>query len=75
MQDTINEQNAEIVKLQEQVQKLRNDMECKLCCERAMNAMFYPCGHIGSCMECAARVYCCPWCRAIPVDVIKIHRQ
>ena len=36
---------------------------CKICYESEMNALFYDCGHVAACDECARQVDHCPVCR------------
>ncbi|KAL8730105.1 MAG: hypothetical protein Q9166_004304 [cf. Caloplaca sp. 2 TL-2023] len=36
---------------------------CKICYESEMDALFYDCGHVVACEECARQVDVCPVCR------------
>lgn len=36
---------------------------CKLCLDRPMKSIFFPCNHIISCIECSTQVDNCPQCR------------
>ncbi|KAL8682394.1 MAG: hypothetical protein Q9186_001584, partial [Xanthomendoza sp. 1 TL-2023] len=36
---------------------------CKICYENEMDALFYDCGHVVACEECARQVDVCPVCR------------
>ena len=51
------------------------DLEiCRICYESEMNALFFRCGHVVACEECARQVKDCPVCRK-PVDaVVKIWK-
>ena len=45
-------------------EKVSEDAElCGICMERLKNAVIIPCGHLGYCMECLAKVSDCPICR------------
>lgn len=47
---------------------------CRICYETEMDALFFRCGHVAACEECARQVKDCPVCRK-PVDaVVKIYR-
>ena len=47
---------------------------CRICYETEMDALFYRCGHVVACEECARQVSDCPVCRR-PVDaVVKIWK-
>lgn len=35
---------------------------CPICCEREINSIFIPCGHIYCCLECSYNVDPCPLC-------------
>ena len=51
------------------------DLEiCRICYEAEMDALFFRCGHVAACEECAKQVKDCPVCRK-PVDaVVKIYK-
>jgi len=51
------------------------DLEiCRICYESEMDALFFRCGHVVACEECARQVKDCPVCRK-PVDaVVKIWK-
>ena len=42
---------------------------CKICYESEMDALFYRCGHVAACENCARQVRDCPVCRR-PVDAV-----
>ena len=48
---------------------------CKICYEVEMNALFYDCGHVAACEECARQVDQCPVCRKRVVAVVRIWRS
>ncbi|CAL8102268.1 unnamed protein product [Calicophoron daubneyi] len=52
------------VEVQELVQeRLREVALCRLCVDAPISRVFFPCGHIVCCADCAERVDQCPICR------------
>lgn len=47
---------------------------CKICYENEQDALFYDCGHVTSCEECARQLDACPICRKSVRAVVKIWR-
>ncbi|KAL8737721.1 MAG: hypothetical protein Q9181_001406 [Wetmoreana brouardii] len=47
---------------------------CKICYESEMDALFYDCGHVVACEDCARQVDTCPVCRKSVRGVCKIWR-
>ncbi|KAK4692119.1 hypothetical protein P7C71_g5021, partial [Lecanoromycetidae sp. Uapishka_2] len=47
---------------------------CKICYEGEMDALFYDCGHVVACEECARQVDVCPVCRRAVRAVVRIWR-
>ncbi|KAL8706604.1 MAG: hypothetical protein Q9201_000351 [Fulgogasparrea decipioides] len=47
---------------------------CKICYESEMDALFYDCGHVVACEECARQVDTCPVCRKSVRGVCRIWR-
>ena len=47
---------------------------CKICFENEMDSLFYRCGHVVACEECARQVKDCPICRRVVDAVVKIWR-
>ena len=47
---------------------------CKICFEQEMDALFYRCGHVAACEECARQVKDCPICRREVHAVVKIWK-
>lgn len=47
---------------------------CQICYESEQDALFYDCGHVCACVECARQVETCPVCRRSVVAVVKIYR-
>lgn len=55
-----------------------NDSKCIICLEDDADAVFYRCGHLGTCYSCALRMKSttgnCPVCRAPIVDILRAYR-
>ncbi|KAL8870455.1 MAG: hypothetical protein Q9174_003509 [Haloplaca sp. 1 TL-2023] len=47
---------------------------CKICYEGEMDAVFFDCGHIVACLECARLVESCPICRKSVRGVCRVFR-
>ncbi|KPI38884.1 uncharacterized protein AB675_5744 [Cyphellophora attinorum] len=47
---------------------------CQICYTDKINALFFDCGHVGTCMECAKQCECCPICRKEIKQVVKMFR-
>lgn len=47
---------------------------CKICFEQEMDALFYRCGHVVACEECARQVKDCPVCRRGVDGVVRIYK-
>ncbi|MCJ1440037.1 MAG: hypothetical protein MMC23_000519 [Stictis urceolatum] len=47
---------------------------CKICYENEMDALFFRCGHVAACENCARQVSDCPVCRKPVEHVVKIFR-
>ncbi|KAI9730596.1 MAG: hypothetical protein M1834_008060 [Cirrosporium novae-zelandiae] len=47
---------------------------CQICYEKEMDALFYKCGHVCACVDCARCVEVCPVCRSGVVDVVRIWK-
>jgi E3 ubiquitin-protein ligase XIAP len=43
---------------------------CKICCDKEMNAILFPCMHIVACVPCAFSLDSCPVCRK-PISEVK----
>ena len=48
---------------------------CQICYSEAINALFYDCGHVCACVECARQVDTCPICRRSVKSVIRMFRS
>ena len=45
------------------IEAISNEKLCPLCCERKINSIIIPCGHICICLQCSFNVDKCPICR------------
>ncbi|CAG7733667.1 unnamed protein product [Allacma fusca] len=56
-------------------------VECVICCERPVDSVFYSCGHMCMCYQCATDYWktkdkgWCPICRATITDVIRTYKS
>ncbi|KAL9621441.1 MAG: hypothetical protein Q9160_004084 [Pyrenula sp. 1 TL-2023] len=46
---------------------------CQICYGEAQDALFYDCGHVCACLECARQVESCPICRRAVKGVVRIY--
>ncbi|MCJ1421144.1 hypothetical protein MMC32_007506 [Xylographa parallela] len=52
------------------------DLEtCRICYEAQIDALFYRCGHVVACEECAKQVEVCPICRTPVGAVVKMWKS
>lgn len=47
---------------------------CQICYGESVDALFYDCGHVCACVECAKQVDVCPICRKSVQQVVKIWK-
>lgn len=47
---------------------------CRICYEAQIDALFYRCGHVVACEECAKQVEVCPICRVAVSAVVKMWK-
>jgi len=61
--------------LQQQASGERRDEDlCKICYDRDIDVVLYPCGHFVLCRWCAQKVSDCPVCRFVITDVIRTYK-
>ncbi len=48
---------------------------CQICMAEEIDALFYDCGHVCSCVECAKQVESCPICRKTVRHVVRMYRS
>lgn len=49
--------------LEEENRRLKEARLCKICMDEEVGVVFVPCGHLVTCVNCAANVQDCPMCR------------
>lgn len=52
----------------------RDEDLCKICYDRDIDVVLYPCGHLILCRWCAQKVSDCPVCRFVITDVIRTYK-
>ncbi|KAH3738027.1 baculoviral IAP repeat-containing protein 7-B-like [Dreissena polymorpha] len=48
---------------EDELRKMQESLQCKICMERQVALTFLPCGHFVTCEECGSKVHRCPMCR------------
>ena len=48
--------------------------QCQICYDQEIDALFFDCGHVCSCVECAKQCEACPICRRQIRQVVKMYR-
>ena len=48
---------------------------CQICYGEEIDALFYDCGHVCACVECAKQVDSCPICRKSVRHVVRMYRS
>lgn len=48
---------------------------CQICYGEEIDALFYDCGHVCACVDCAKQVDSCPICRKNVRQVVKMYRS
>lgn len=59
---------------QQRIDSRRDEDLCKICYDRDIDVVLYPCGHFILCQWCAAKVSDCPVCRFVITDVIRTYK-
>ncbi|KAI9656161.1 MAG: hypothetical protein M1829_000429 [Trizodia sp. TS-e1964] len=47
---------------------------CQICYEGEIDCLFYDCGHVCACLDCAKQLENCPVCRKTVINVVKMFR-
>ena len=55
-----------------QIQKLEKEKKCKICKQRNSKIVFFPCGHLVSCIECSKERYSCPTCKVAILERVRV---
>ena len=58
--------------LEEEVRRLREARLCKVCLDEEVSIAYIPCGHIVTCVQCAAALEDCPLCRKLIKGTVRI---
>jgi len=62
-QSTSTSQTLSVSTPQEEIRKLEEERLCKICRREDVQVVFFPCGHLASCVKCAASATQCPLCK------------
>jgi hypothetical protein len=69
--------NDDSVKVSKQEKKADSD-DCSICFKNPVNSALVPCGHMGTCIDCAQFIqkkqFPCPYCRNPVQMVVKLFR-
>ena len=52
-------------------QQMKGDRICKICSSNHIGVVFFPCGHLISCVNCSPKLKDCPFCRQFIKGKIK----
>ncbi|XP_069749019.1 E3 ubiquitin-protein ligase XIAP-like [Narcine bancroftii] len=66
------EEQKEVINVEEQLKKLKEEKSCKICWSRDVCIVFLPCSHIATCKECSS-VKTCPICCSKVVERVKVY--
>lgn len=58
----------------EELREVSDEDLCKICYDKAIDVVLYPCGHFMLCRWCAQKVSDCPVCRLVITDIIRTYR-
>jgi len=59
--------------LEEEIRKLKEARQCKICMDNEVAVVFLPCGHLVSCLRCATALSNCPLCRQPIKAVVRTY--
>merc|ERR1712039_228825 len=59
---------------QQRNEERRDEDLCKICYDKDIDVVLYPCGHFIICRWCAQKVSDCPVCRFVITDVIRTYK-
>jgi pSer/pThr/pTyr-binding forkhead associated (FHA) protein len=60
--------------MQQRSPESRDEDLCKICYDKDIDVVLYPCGHFVLCRWCAQKVSDCPVCRFVITDVIRTYK-
>jgi baculoviral IAP repeat-containing protein 2/3 len=58
---------------EEEIRKLREARQCKICMDNEVGVVFLPCGHLVSCVSCATALSNCALCRQPIKAVVRTY--
>lgn len=58
--------------LEEEIRRLKEARLCKVCLDEEVSIAYIPCGHIVTCVQCAAALEHCPLCRKSIKGTVRI---
>ncbi|XP_056003073.1 protein neuralized-like [Ostrea edulis] len=70
-----NTQNPETERLYQETLRLQEANQCKICMDSKMNTLFFPCGHLCACQQCAARLRKCPICNKVVRNLHRVYKS
>ena len=62
----------EVKKITEENREMKDQTQCKICCEETVSIVFLPCGHLTACTQCAPALKSCPVCRTEIKGSVKV---
>lgn len=65
-------QKDEVKKITEENREMKDQTQCKICCEETVSIVFLPCGHLTACTQCAPALKSCPVCRTEIKGSVKV---
>ncbi|CAG2217571.1 BIRC7_8 [Mytilus edulis] len=64
---------VDVKKISQENQEMKEQTQCKICCEMPVSIVFLPCGHLSSCSQCAPALKSCPVCRSEIKGSVKVQ--
>ncbi|XP_052090055.1 putative inhibitor of apoptosis [Mytilus californianus] len=62
-----------VKKIAEENKEMKEQTQCKICCEMPVSIVILPCGHLSSCSQCAPALKSCPVCRSEIKGSVKVQ--
>lgn len=61
-----------LAQMKEEINDMKDKMNCKVCLETKINRAFLPCRHLTCCDTCAQKLRDCPICRTKIIALVKV---
>jgi len=61
--------------MKRKIEELQDERKCKICLDSQANVVFFPCGHLCCCMNCATSLNKCPICRRVIDKLIRTYHS